>query len=1292
MPASGKEFEFDFDCVFAQDKSWKINNQVKQFELEISKRNFRKDSTSQYVEEQDETVPAIKALKFKPAVSTQWTDGKLSCKLNAIQDKNEINLILKICASADKEGQSGRSHSRGKACLGSVSFKKIIETHTMEIILRLAEKDQLSELFGSLINEFPPKIHSGPIEPIGPAAISIGKLVIIDDCWMLIDSKWIVDVQDILFFGSLSEIGEKKLNLSKDECLISKRVARARPKRLRLRSLNVQNTCIKPNETLIEQNVIQKDSIAKSNDLSDSENSAADNLLKKFRRKKARLSAGKELKPVETSLLLDHSGNSDCLKLSSSFKNENCPARHASDLFQNASDCNNKSTVPSNQTSRMPSLKLAERKSSLISNKQSSIPNKYCQLRVLGGNERLEVKFHFLRDISRVNSRNNEGSYRKFGMYSGTWNSQITLLGSRTASKNQLNLSGYDNFRVYCRTLWSLSAECLNIKLFELSKQVLKKYDFLERKSSLKQKSIDLNVLGTSIKKCGGLLVEDVSVDVAPNSILQSSGRDDSIFLKFPDGNPLPENSFNNFNSAGKDDIWFLTDIKMNPNLESSKAILLRSNWFRPTNEGILECSLVNMSDISRLKTIVGAHANHPEFETNGYRKRLRKTNFNSIVAFRLLNANTEFAVLDHLFWLEENSYPSFLLSRVPLFQNLLEYRKERYMIESSSRRSQGSIKDTLDIPAGPIPENNAKYCWEITSNFIDQYNLNVDQAKVCMYFIGSLINWAPDTDSLYMAKFFGLKTNSKQCDGWSNHPIMLCHGVFGAGKSFLVAVLILIIYEIAITLGLDENIEDGADTYDCQKTRLRILVSSNTNVAVDRILLSLKKMDFDKLVRIGNVKKVHKQLLAKMLSSSHNEDIKELQNMLKAGDLNPEEEWNIREAIKSFKDDEIRSKLADSFVVGTTCISAGTSGSFNKLSETSQNQNTSNSINECSVNFPIVILDECSQMTEALSLLPLAKYGTIRALIIGDPLQLPPTVPPGIDKIKNWKIDKWSPSKSGLQAEIRSDGTLKQPLGGIKIVAGVERTLFERMIQLGVPSIQLRTQYRCHPLISRLSSDLFYGGCLLDGTSSQDREPLIPGLPTISFIDVLDGQEQISKGGSFINSVEADYIVKTVRAILRKSKENDVESNTFSMKDMGIISAYKAQVELLSKMTQSGKYSTSKNHSRFSSDNLDEEFDFADAVDDKSAITISTVDAFQGGERELMILSSVRSNTKSVGFSDDPRRMNVAITRARRHLIIFGHRQTLVNSKLWSSIINYCRCQGHLYNGVSEFLRKNLH
>jgi len=196
----------------------------------------------------------------------------------------------------------------------------------------------------------------------------------------------------------------------------------------------------------------------------------------------------------------------------------------------------------------------------------------------------------------------------------------------------------------------------------------------------------------------------------------------------------------------------------------------------------------------------------------------------------------------------------------------------------------------------------------------------------------------------------------------------------------------------------------------------------------------------------------------------------------------------------------------------------------------------------------------------------------------------------------------------------------------------GLGVPLFSRMVACGVPPFMLDTQYRMHPSIAMFPSDLFYGGKLLNGVSAPERRPLA-GFPwprmefPVAFVPINDGIE-IDDGQSKFNEAEAFAACKAVSALL--------DGGQCSVTDIAVVTPYAAQVRLIRRMLRK-------------------------LVQRPPYVEVSSVDGFQGREKEAVIFSAVRSNENyAVGFVSDWRRVNVSFTRARRALIVLGNEHTL--------------------------------
>ncbi|KAI3972839.1 hypothetical protein MKX01_019497 [Papaver californicum] len=262
-----------------------------------------------------------------------------------------------------------------------------------------------------------------------------------------------------------------------------------------------------------------------------------------------------------------------------------------------------------------------------------------------------------------------------------------------------------------------------------------------------------------------------------------------------------------------------------------------------------------------------------------------------------------------------------------------------------------------------------------------------------------------------------------------------------------------------------------------------------------------------------------------------------------------------------------------------------------------------------------LLLIDEAAQLKECESLIPLQLQGLRHAILIGDERQLPAKV--------NSKV---------------SDE------------AGFGRSLFERLSSLGHSKNLLNMQYRMHPQISLFPNANFYQQQISDAPNvlckSYERQ-FLPGamFGPYSFISISDGREEVDDvGHSRRNIVEVAVVMKIVR-MLHKAWQDSRQNLS-----IGIISPYIAQVAAI-QVKVAKKYDK---HEGFS-------------------LRVKTVDGFQGGEEDIIIISTVRSNKGgSIGFLSNFQRTNVALTRARHCLWILGDERTLLNSETcWSSLVN---------------------
>ena len=273
---------------------------------------------------------------------------------------------------------------------------------------------------------------------------------------------------------------------------------------------------------------------------------------------------------------------------------------------------------------------------------------------------------------------------------------------------------------------------------------------------------------------------------------------------------------------------------------------------------------------------------------------------------------------------------------------------------------------------------------------------------------------------------------------------------------------------------------------------------------------------------------------------------------------------------------------------------------------------------------FDLVVIDEACQSTEPGCWVPALRAE--RMVLAGDHCQLPPTV---------------------LSTEAAREG--------------FETSLLERMVQLHGDRVtrQLNVQYRMHQQIMDFSSRQFYRGSLEAHESVAQH--LLRDLPTwnsvtvgdepLSFIDTAGAgweEEQEPDGSSRWNPREAELVLKKVA---------ELEAAGLATRDIAVIAPYAAQVRWLRDRAK------------------------------RDALEIDTVDGFQGREKEAVLISCVRSNSAGeIGFLADTRRMNVALTRARRKLILIGDSATLGGHPFYAALLEYFESQG-AYHSVWEEL-----
>lgn len=417
-----------------------------------------------------------------------------------------------------------------------------------------------------------------------------------------------------------------------------------------------------------------------------------------------------------------------------------------------------------------------------------------------------------------------------------------------------------------------------------------------------------------------------------------------------------------------------------------------------------------------------------------------------------------------------------------------------------------------------------------------------------------------------------------------------------------------------------------------------QVLVCAQSNMAVDWISEKLVDRGIN-VLRIGNPTRVNDKMLGftyERRFESHadypqlwaiRKAIRELRKNRKKGSENYHQKMDRLKSRAAEIELRINAELfGEARVIACTLV-----GSAHHLLE--------------GMKFGTLFIDEAAQAWEAACWIPMKRAS--RVILAGDHCQLPPTV--------------------------KSIAALR---------AGLGKTLMERIAE-NKPEVVtlLKIQYRMNDEIMRFSSDWFYGGKVESAPQIKYRSVLDYDHP-ITWIDTSNEENQITiegedapedsastassvsaanlnsdlnfkeqfVGESFgrINKAEAELTLLTLAEYFTKiGKQRVLEERI----DVGIISPYRAQVQYLKKLIK--KYEFFKPYRRL--------------------ISVNTVDGFQGQERDVILISLVRSNDEGqIGFLKDLRRMNVAMTRARMKLIILGNKDTMTKHPFYKKLWEY--------------------
>ena len=419
-----------------------------------------------------------------------------------------------------------------------------------------------------------------------------------------------------------------------------------------------------------------------------------------------------------------------------------------------------------------------------------------------------------------------------------------------------------------------------------------------------------------------------------------------------------------------------------------------------------------------------------------------------------------------------------------------------------------------------------------------------------------------------------------------------------------------------------------------------QVLVCAQSNMAVDWISEKLVDRGIN-VLRIGNPTRVNDKMLSFTYERrfeahpdyttlwSIRKAIRELRSQRKRGSESYHQKMDRLKSRATELEIRINAELfGEARVIASTLV-----GADNRLLHGQK--------------FGTLFIDEAAQALEAACWIPIRRVS--RVVLAGDHCQLPPT--------------------------IKSMAALK---------AGLGKTLMERIVENRPEVVTLlKIQYRMNERIMRFSSEWFYGGQVESAPQIKYRgildydEPMVweeapskpfppNGAPTRSLSpsegeasnrsegvrseEVRRGEEFIGESFGRINKEEAEQTLQVLEKYIQKiGKQRMLDERI----DIGIISPYRAQVQYLRRLIQKRAF-----FKPF-----------------RCLISVNTVDGFQGQERDIILISLVRSNEDGqIGFLRDLRRMNVAITRARMKLIILGDINTLGKHPFYRKLYDFIK------------------
>lgn len=396
-----------------------------------------------------------------------------------------------------------------------------------------------------------------------------------------------------------------------------------------------------------------------------------------------------------------------------------------------------------------------------------------------------------------------------------------------------------------------------------------------------------------------------------------------------------------------------------------------------------------------------------------------------------------------------------------------------------------------------------------------------------------------------------------------------------------------------------------------------QILVVAPSNTAVDLLTEKLADEGLD-VLRVGNPARVSEKLMSLTLDSktSAHSRMKELRKLRKQANefRNMAHKYKRNFGAAERAQRKALFDEAHKIMKEVACSEDYIQKDLlNKAQVITATLVGSNHYTVAHLKFHTLVIDEAGQAIEPACWIPVLKAQKV--ILAGDPFQLPPT--------------------------IKSDEAARK---------GLTTTLLEKCIlQYPEAVVLLEEQYRMNTAIMAYSSGVFYQNKLRAHASVANHLLFAADQP-LSFIDTAGcGFDEKAEGTSTSNPEEAALLLRHLTAIFRSSKFVQIPT-------VAIISPYKEQIIILKELLRQ----------------------CPDLQPFAHGISVNTIDSFQGQERDIVYISMTRSNTEGrIGFLADTRRMNVAMTRARKKLVVIGNSATLSRLTFYSAFIDYAESIG---------------